>query len=78
MSGDKPGITTDKPKSTKTTIAGILAAAGAIATGIAAMIDGDPTTAINLKSIMAACGPLILSLGIAGVGIFSKDHKVHG
>lgn len=55
-------------KSWKTTVIGIAVLLGAIASAAIALVDGDPTTTINISEIVAA---------LVGIGfIASKDGDV--
>jgi hypothetical protein len=78
MPEDKPGITTDKPKSWRSTACGIAAAVGALCLAATALLDDDPTTKVDIASLLKHIGPVLMALGVAGAGVFSKDHKVHG
>jgi hypothetical protein len=57
----------------KTTAAGVLAALGILLAGASAMLDSDPNTTVNSKSMLEALGTLITAAGIGSIGWFSKD-----
>lgn len=62
-----------KKKNWKTTIAAIAGAVGLIAAGIAALLDGDPTTSADTTGIIQAVGVILAALGFGGAGILSRD-----
>ena len=59
-----------KPKNTKTTIAGILAALSIIFINVSAVIDEDPNTNIEIDKLVAG---ITMALSVLGVGYFAKD-----
>jgi len=62
-----------KTKNTRTTVAGILAAVGVITTAVAAGIDSDPTTVMDLSGLAQAIGALLAAFGIGAGGVLAKD-----
>lgn len=75
MSGE---LTTDKPQSWRTTACGVLAVIGAVCVALTAMLDDDPATKVDVASIIKMVGGLLGAVGIGGIGLFAKDHRVHG
>lgn len=56
-------------KSWKTTVAGIAAGLGIIATQVAYIFDADPNTVFSLEAVLGA-------LGVMGIGFFARDNGV--
>lgn len=59
----------------KTTIAGILAAAGAIVIQLGYGLDDNPQTVTNWDVVMKSVGAIALALGLLGTGLFARDNK---
>lgn len=63
----------EKKRNIKTTIAGIAGAIGVICVSIAAALDGDPETAVNIQTVLGGVGSLLTLVGVTGVGVLAKD-----
>lgn len=63
----------ENKRSLKTTIAGIASAIGIICVSIAAALDGDPETAVNIQTVLGGVGSLLTLVGVSGIGFLAKD-----
>lgn len=60
-------------KNWKTTTAAVLAALGAVAVAVAAVLDNDPTTTADWASVVQAIGAAMAVFGFTAQGILAKD-----
>jgi len=60
-------------KDKKTTVWGIVSALGVLMIGVAAFMDGDPATIVDMQSITGAIGAVLAALGLGAGGKASKD-----
>jgi len=61
-------------KNKKTTIAAIAGAIGVVCVGVAAALDNDPSTMVDMQGIVGAIGIIMAALGFGAAGVQSKDH----
>ena len=57
----------------KTTAYGAISALGVILMGVAAALDGDPETVLDMQGAIAAFGVILSAFGIGMGGKASKD-----
>lgn len=60
-------------KSWKTTASAICAAVGILLGTIAAALDGNPETVVDMAGAMQALGTVLAACGLTAFGVVSKD-----
>lgn len=66
----------EKKKSWKTTVSGVSGGLGVILIGVAAGLDGDPETVVDLQAILGAIGTVLAAFGVTLGGVFARDNGV--
>jgi hypothetical protein len=62
-------------KSKTATIAGVVGAVGVVLTGVAALLDGNPETAIDAQAVLAAVGAILAAVGLGSIGKIAASVK---